>query len=270
MSMKIKTTGSPRLSSICTWVGALLLSASIVSVPACAKQSAGADVERQAPSLSNAQVVEPAAFARLHEQRGGILLDVRTPSEVAQKTIGGASTVNLRDSGFRAKVARMDKTAPVFVYCAAGGRSKQAARILLEQGFSEVYDLQGGITAWTQAGLPVERGLGAAPANKEHAMSPAQFDALLSEHNAVLANFKTTWCEPCRRMAPVVKQVAAGWANQLRLATIDVDSSEALAERETVAGLPVLVLYREGKEAWRYSGLMSAAELHRAIAKGLP
>ncbi|TAE59522.1 MAG: rhodanese-like domain-containing protein, partial [Bacteroidetes bacterium] len=52
---------------------------------------------------------------------------------------------------------KLDKSQPVFVYCAVGGRSGRSAQTLQQLGFTQVYDLEGGITRWQQEGLPVEK-----------------------------------------------------------------------------------------------------------------
>ena len=50
-----------------------------------------------------------------------------------------------------------DKSTPILVYCAAGGRSSRAASLLRARGYAESFNLSGGISAWEDAGLPVER-----------------------------------------------------------------------------------------------------------------
>ncbi len=85
---------------------------------------------------------------------GGItLIDVRTDAEIARGTIPGAEKLPLHLLPLR--VGELDKTRPTVFYCQMGGRSAQAAGFAAAQGFSEVYNLQGGITAWAQSGSPI-------------------------------------------------------------------------------------------------------------------
>jgi len=87
-------------------------------------------------------------------QRGGArLLDVRTDAEVARGRIPQGDPLPLHLIPLR--LHEMDKTRPTVFYCQTGGRSAQAAAFAAANGFSEVYNLQGGITAWMQAGLSV-------------------------------------------------------------------------------------------------------------------
>lgn len=94
--------------------------------------------------------------AGLQELRSGgaILIDVRTDAEVAKGIIAGATHIPLHLLPTRADEIRTD--GPTVVYCQMGGRSAQACAFLAARGFGNLYNLQGGITAWARAGNPVE------------------------------------------------------------------------------------------------------------------
>jgi len=79
------------------------------------------------------------------------ILDVRTKDEFGQGHLANATMIDYYKSDFKQQVSKLDKTKPVFVYCAAGGRSSSASGILIELGFKNVYDLQGGMRAWVAA-----------------------------------------------------------------------------------------------------------------------
>ncbi len=80
------------------------------------------------------------------------LVDVRTPEEYAAGHIEGARLIDFYDTDFAARIGKLDKSKPVMVYCAAGGRSASAAEQLNKMGFKKVYDLTGGMRAWRAAG----------------------------------------------------------------------------------------------------------------------
>ncbi len=85
---------------------------------------------------------------------GGILLlDVRTDAEVARGKIPQGDALPLHLLPLR--LGGMDKRCTTVFYCQMGGRSAQAAAFAAANGFTDVYNLQGGIAAWSQAGLPV-------------------------------------------------------------------------------------------------------------------
>src|SRR5512133_3366490 len=87
-------------------------------------------------------------------QKGGLrLVDVRTDAEVARGKIPHGESIPLHLIPMR--LNELDKSVPTVFYCQMGGRSAQAAAFAAANGFADVYNLQGGITAWAQAGLPV-------------------------------------------------------------------------------------------------------------------
>jgi rhodanese-related sulfurtransferase len=89
---------------------------------------------------------------KLKATKGPILLDVRTPAEYASGHIAGATELDYYSKDFKAGANKLDKTKPVFVYCASGVRSNAAVGVLKDLGFKEIYDLRGGIRSWAQSG----------------------------------------------------------------------------------------------------------------------
>jgi rhodanese-related sulfurtransferase len=83
-----------------------------------------------------------------------VILDVRTPSEFAAGHLAGAIMIDFNAGNFRAEVDKLDKNKRYLVYCRTDNRSGQAVALMKDLGFKEVYDMTGGITAWTAAGYP--------------------------------------------------------------------------------------------------------------------
>jgi len=96
--------------------------------------------------------LEAAAFKSMFSEKPGTVLDVRTNQEVSTGMIESAQHINVLDADFETKVKDLDKTKPVYVYCKSGGRSNRAAKQMQALGFEQIYDLQGGMTAWKAAG----------------------------------------------------------------------------------------------------------------------
>jgi rhodanese-related sulfurtransferase len=92
--------------------------------------------------------VPKAEFAKLMKKPGAQLIDVRTPREYANGNISGSKNIDYNGDSFEKQMKKLDKNKPVLVYCAAGGRSENAAELLKEWGFKEVYDLEGGYNGW--------------------------------------------------------------------------------------------------------------------------
>ena len=92
--------------------------------------------------------------AKYKATENAILLDVRTPEEVAAGKIAQAENI-VWDNSFADKLSALQHK-PIFIYCGSGIRSAKAAAVLKEKGYTEVYELDGGIKAWKAAGLPVQ------------------------------------------------------------------------------------------------------------------
>lgn len=97
-------------------------------------------------------------LARNADNPAYVILDVRTPAEVAAGKLPGAVNIDAESAGFEAALAGLDREKNYFVYCRTGNRSSVATEKMHELGFKHVYDIQGGITAWQQEGLPVTGG----------------------------------------------------------------------------------------------------------------
>lgn len=120
-------------------------------------------VDVKAPDAANLAapvipVIPRGAYELLSSHAGDpdwVTLDVRTPGEFAAGHLPGAVNLDVNDPQFRAGLAALNHDRNYVVYCHTGNRSGSATAIMHQLGFKHVYDVQGGIAAWQQAGLPV-------------------------------------------------------------------------------------------------------------------
>lgn len=102
-----------------------------------------------------AKDLDAKAFKELVTQTpNAIVVDVRTDGEVAQGVIENAIQIDFNGQNFELNLDKLDKNKPTFLYCASGGRSGSASKIMVEKGFKQVYNLNGGINAWRAEGYP--------------------------------------------------------------------------------------------------------------------
>ncbi len=140
---------------------AIVLLALTTSLTACnnsdtlkeTAQDNGQNVTEEASNIEEttsqlAKDVEPEEFKNLLESKGGLLLDVRTPEEVAEGTIEGSKNIDFYKPTFKEEISKLDKNSPVFVFCRSGGRSGKTMNMMKDLGFKEVYNLKGGYSAW--------------------------------------------------------------------------------------------------------------------------
>ncbi|RSK31067.1 rhodanese-like domain-containing protein [Hymenobacter metallilatus] len=96
------------------------------------------------------QNLTPTQFAQALRQPGAVLLDVRRPDEFAGGHLPGAINIDVTAPGFAQRVAALDKTRPLYVYCRSGARSANAASQLTTAGFEQVANLLGGVLDWPE------------------------------------------------------------------------------------------------------------------------
>lgn len=137
-----------------------LLFALFISFAACQSSNSSVEAATETPADPKAEksIVSSKAFpprqfaAKLASTNSAQLVDVRTYEEYSAGFIDGAVNIDFYDKKFAENLrSQLNVKFPTFVYCKSGGRSGKTAKQLLQMGFKEVYDLQGGYTAWMRA-----------------------------------------------------------------------------------------------------------------------
>jgi rhodanese-related sulfurtransferase len=127
-----------------------LFSASFLS---CAQNS-----NTKKDSKQDEKVVSLISPKELNDKNDIQLIDVRTPKEHAEGHIENSLNINYYDDSFiKDMSAKLDKSKPIYIYCRSGGRSGKAAKKLKAEGFTKVYDLEGGFINWTKNDLKIEK-----------------------------------------------------------------------------------------------------------------
>ena len=134
--------------------GLLLLTGLYACQPSSKTESANTTNSSQAASVSFVTLTAQEFAAK---SPTGTVIDVRTPGEIAQGKIERAVELDYYRGDFLDQVSQISKDQEVYLYCAVGARSEDAAQMLIQQGYTKVYHLQGGIQGWVQQGLPVVR-----------------------------------------------------------------------------------------------------------------
>ncbi len=83
----------------------------------------------------------------------------------------------------------------------------------------------------------------------------------------VLVDFWAEWCGPCQAMAPVFAQLSKELATKIRFAKVDTDTERELAGKFAIRSIPTLILLKNGKEADRVSGALSASQMRQWLAR---
>lgn len=208
---------------------------------------------------NSVESLHPKEFAaKIKTTENPQILDVRTPDEFETEHIDNAKNVNWNSDDFATKAESYDKSKPVFVYCLSGGRSKKAAAKLNELGFTNVYELEGGILNWNEEGL-------GKPATAEVGMSMNDFNDLLNTDKKVLVDFYAVWCGPCKQMEPFLLKMQKEMKDKVVIIRIDVDKNKTLATQLKVDQLPTLALYENKAVQWKNTGFISEKDLKKQL-----
>ena len=101
-------------------------------------------------------LVSPTVFAEALKKEKGVLLDIRTPGEYKKGHLKGSILMDFFRDDFEKSLDKLDKHKTYFIYCGIGGRSEECGVMMENKGFKKVYDMDGGISKWKAAGLPIE------------------------------------------------------------------------------------------------------------------
>jgi thioredoxin len=212
-------------------------------------------------SCSNSQnfkSVDVATFKSTLEKTNDVqLIDVRTADEFNGGHIDQAKNIDWNGNDFDAQLTSLDKTKPVLVYCLSGGRSKKAAAKLTELGFKEVIELNDGYLAWSKANPQSN--------TTWTGMTQEEYAKLLTSDKIVVIDFYAQWCAPCKKMAPYLEKMNTELADKVTIHRIDADNNKSLFNALGYQGLPVILVYKNGKETFRKNEFVSEEELRKAL-----
>ena len=93
----------------------------------------------------------------------------------------------------------------------------------------------------------------------------SSFNEIINSDKPVLVDFFAEWCGPCKMMSPILKEVAEQVQGNAKIIKIDVDKNQQVASVYQVRGVPTLILFKNGKQIWRQSGVVQANELVNLI-----
>ncbi len=111
----------------------------------------------QTADKDSIQVLSLKKIKKMMSKKKNMLVDVRTPEEVSEGQIAGALNINFLGENFATEIQNLNKNKTYLLYCRSGSRTRKAADQMQKAGFKKVYMLEGGLTAWKEAGKPVEK-----------------------------------------------------------------------------------------------------------------
>ena len=192
--------------------------------------------------------------------KGEQLIDVRTVQEFEKYRIKSAKNIDFRSPNFREEIEKLDKDKPVLVYCLSGVRSRTALAVFQNAGFKTVYNLDGGINAWSKLGKPIDQDL-----SGKGELPSKEYEQIISSKGYVLVDFYAPWCAPCKKMLPIVEVLSKNYPEKFRLLTVDFDQNRLLAKEQSITSVPYLIVFKDGEKIWSKNSEATKEEIMKAL-----
>lgn len=93
----------------------------------------------------------------------------------------------------------------------------------------------------------------------------SNFTTIINSETPVLVDFYADWCGPCKTLAPILKAVKKELGDAIKIVKIDVDKNQPLAGKYQVRGVPTMILFKNGHQVWRQSGVLQKQDIIAVI-----
>ena len=191
------------------------------------------------------------------------LIDLRTLNEYDIGHIKKSINIDYLRSDFEDYIKSVYKSStPLFLYCQTGNTSEEAGIYFSELGFTNVTILKGGFEKWISNSKPYT--------TTKKTFEPLSFISKenyitsVRDNKWVLVNFYDEQCEPCKKITLLLHKIDEE-NNELNLFKIDVKKNTGMKEQLEITETPTLILYKNGRQVWRQTGLVSEAEIKSKI-----
>lgn len=97
----------------------------------------------------------------------------------------------------------------------------------------------------------------------------SKFNEIIQGDKPVLIDFYADWCQPCKMMPPILKEVKSKLGDKIRILKVDVDKNQAIAQKWGIQSIPTVMIFKNGEMKFRQPGVMQASQLVSALSSHL-
>ncbi|HAN17641.1 MAG: thioredoxin [Bacteroidetes bacterium GWC2_33_15] len=91
------------------------------------------------------------------------------------------------------------------------------------------------------------------------------FNEIINDTKPVLVDFYADWCQPCKMVTPILKQVKEQLGDQVKIIKINVDTNPSVSANYNIRSIPTLILFRNGRQIWNKVGVAATSEIINKI-----
>lgn len=95
------------------------------------------------------------------------------------------------------------------------------------------------------------------------------FETIIDSDTPVLVDFFAEWCGPCKTQSPILKEIATELGEKVKVIKIDVDKNQEIAMKYQIQGVPTLMFFKNRKQFFRQSGLMTKPQIYNVLLNNM-
>lgn len=92
-----------------------------------------------------------------------------------------------------------------------------------------------------------------------------RFLNVINSNKPVLVDFFADWCEPCKQMSPILKEIKSELKDSIRIIKVNVDKNPMIATEYQIRSIPTVIVFKNGEMQWKGVGLRPAFELKNIL-----